>query len=75
MRQMLAAPYMSTEDATTRPTREKFSCSGDQFDIIVAFAVSMIYFTRRFTLSYPNTSAPGFINWGSARESQLSLQC
>lgn len=40
MREILAAPYMSTEDATTRPTREKFSCSGDQFEIIVAFAVS-----------------------------------
>jgi len=31
---------MSTKDATTPPTREKFSCSGQQFDTIVAFAVS-----------------------------------
>jgi hypothetical protein len=31
---------VSTKDATTPPRREKFSCSGDQFDIIVAFAVS-----------------------------------
>jgi hypothetical protein len=31
---------MPTNDATTPPTREKFSCSGHQFDTIVAFAVS-----------------------------------
>jgi hypothetical protein len=31
---------MSTQDVTLPSTREKFSCSGDQFDIIVAFAES-----------------------------------
>ena len=40
MREILAAPHLSATDATTPCTREKFSCSGDQFDIIVAFAVS-----------------------------------
>jgi hypothetical protein len=48
MREILAAPHISTKGATTRPTREKFSCSGDQFDIIVAFAVSHDLFHAPF---------------------------
>lgn len=40
MRKILPAPHVSTKDAMTPPTREKFSCSGELFDIIVAFAVS-----------------------------------
>jgi hypothetical protein len=40
VRELLVAPRMSTQDVTLPSTREKFSCSGDQFDIIVAFAES-----------------------------------
>jgi hypothetical protein len=34
------SPRMSALKNDTPTTREKFSCSGDQFDVIVAFAES-----------------------------------
>ena len=40
VRELFVTPRMSTQDVALPPTREKFSCSGDQFEIIVAFAES-----------------------------------
>jgi hypothetical protein len=40
VRELSVTPRMSTQDVALPSTREKFSCSGDQFEIIVAFAES-----------------------------------